>query len=367
MEASEPALFRTFPSLRERIPRVPFVTAPTPVCAIPFEGLPRDCIFVKRDDRSCPIYGGNKPRKLEFVIGAARERGARRLVTTGALGTHHGLATTILGAQVGMATSLVLVDQPLTEEVIASLRLDVAYGAELIYASSLPAAAAHTLRVLGRSIWRGERPVLVPTGGSSALGNLGFVSAGLELAEQVRAGDLPEPAAVYIPVGSGGSAVGLLIGLKLAGLATRVRGVLVTDLLAPSERRLARAASATVRLLRRLSESVPPISIGPEDFPLLRNQLGEGYGHPTQQAEVAMGRAAQRGLRLDMTYSAKCLAALWEDVRQGVAPDGPIVFWNTFNDIDVAGAAPGDPTTATLPPRIQELIDRAHRPVGATA
>ena len=80
-----------------------------------------------------------------------------------------------------------------------------------------------------------------------------------------------------------------------------------------------------------------------------------------------MGRAAQQGLRLDMTYSAKCLAALWEDVRQGVAPDGPIVFWNTFNDIDVAGAAPRDPTTTTLPPRIQELIDRAHGPVGAAA
>ena len=88
-------------------------------------------LLVKRDDGSCTSYGGNKPRKLEFVIGSCLERGIRRLVTTGGLGTNHGLATTILGREAGLSTTLVLVDQPLTEKVRESLLFFAAYGAEV--------------------------------------------------------------------------------------------------------------------------------------------------------------------------------------------------------------------------------------------
>jgi 1-aminocyclopropane-1-carboxylate deaminase/D-cysteine desulfhydrase-like pyridoxal-dependent ACC family enzyme len=88
----EPALLEAHPTLRARLPRIPFVGAPTPVEPLPLPGLPAGALFVKRDERSCPLYGGNKPRKLEWVLGAARARGARRLVTTGGLGTNR-LAT----------------------------------------------------------------------------------------------------------------------------------------------------------------------------------------------------------------------------------------------------------------------------------
>ena len=131
MSAAPPALFQRHPALARGIRHRPFLEGPSPVEPLSLPGLPEGRVFVKRDERSCPLYGGNKPRKLEFVIGEALARGARRLLTTGGLGTHHGLATTILAGEAGLACSLVLVDQPLSDEVVESLLLFAAYGARL--------------------------------------------------------------------------------------------------------------------------------------------------------------------------------------------------------------------------------------------
>ena len=297
----ELALWRALPALKDRLPRHPAVSVPTPVEPLPLPGVPDAGLWVKRDDRSCPLYGGNKPRKLEFVLGAALARGARRLVTTGGLGTNHGLATTILGRAAGLETTLVLVHQPVTDAVERALLLDAAYGAELVYGANVPGTAVQAARVLARATLRGERPYLVATGGSSAIGNVGFVSAGLELAEQVRAGDLPEPAAVYVAVGTGGTVAGLVLGLRLAGLATRVVGVLVTDILPPSPRVLAHRARATLAALRRRAPSLPDVPVAPDDFALVRDQLGAGYGAPTAAGREAVAIAAERGLALDTT------------------------------------------------------------------
>src|SRR5690606_1255883 len=227
---AEPALLRRHPRLRA-LPRAPFVTAPTPVEPLPLPGAPAGACFVKRDERSCALYGGNKPRKLEWVLGAARARGGRRLVTSGGIGTHHGLATAILGRSLDMATTVVCVPQPVTPHVLEQLDAMLAWGAEIRFARGVPGAAAQTVRALVRARLAGERPLLVPTGGSSALGDVGFVAAAYELADQVAAGALPEPAEIYVPVGSGGTLSGLVLGLALAGLRTRVVGVLVTDIL----------------------------------------------------------------------------------------------------------------------------------------
>jgi D-cysteine desulfhydrase len=356
MELPELPLFRAFPAARERLAWRRFVGTPTPVSALPVDALHGGVLHVKHDERSCPSYGGNKPRKLEFVIGHALSRGARRLVTTGGLGTNHGLATTILGREAGLATTLVLVRQPVTEEVRRTLLLHASYGAEHVFGASIAACAAHVLRVLVRSAARGERPYLVPTGGSSARGDLGFVSAAFELAEQVRAGLLPEPRELFVAVGSGGTLAGLVLGLRLAGLRTRATGVLVTDILPPSPARLLGAARRTLRLLRRADPSVPEIALERDDFPLLRDQLGAGYGAPTPEAEAAVRYAAERGLRLDTTYTGKCLAALRARAARGTLREGPVLFWNTFNAVDVASRAPRRASEADLPGPIRRLL-----------
>jgi len=359
---SEPALFRAFPALRQRCPRRAFTALPTPVEVFPLDGVPEGNLYVKRDDRSGISYGGNKPRKLEFIIGAALARGARRLVTSGGLGTNHGLATTILGREAGLAATLVLVPQPVTDAVRRSLLLHAAYGADLVFGASIPAAALRGGAAIARAALRGERPFLVATGGSSTLGTLGFVSAGLELAEQVRGGALPEPAEVWVAVGSGGTLAGLAAGLRLAGLASRVVGVLVTDILPPSPRRLARAANAALSRLRALGAEVPELAIAPSDFDLVRDQLGPGYGSPTAAGREAVAAAARCGVHLETTYTGKALAALIERASRAARPDRPVLFWNTYSGVDVEARAPRPLDPASLPARIRRILEERPAP-----
>ena len=361
MQPLAPALFRAFPELRARLPRHPIVTAPTPIDALPLAGVPDGVLFVKRDERSSPLYGGNKPRKLEWILGEALARGSRHLVTTGGLGTHHGLATTIFARDAGLRTTLVLVLQPVTAEVQRSLLLHAAWGAQLRWGRNVPGAAAQVLRALAMATARGERPLLVPSGGSSARGQLGFVSAGLELAEQVRAGLLPEPAELYVAVGTGGTLAGLVAGLALAGLRTRVVGVLVSDILPPSPRKLARMARGVLRDLHRRLPRVPQPEIRERDFGFVRSQLGPGYGAATASARAAVAAAADCGLQIETTYTGKCLAAVIERTQREGAPGGPILFWNTFNAVDVEKSAPAPLDPGALPRSLRRFL--ARRPV----
>jgi len=354
---SERALFRTFPALARRLPRHPVLAAPAPVEPLPLPGLEEGSVWVKRDDRSCPLYGGNKPRKLEFVLGVALARGARRLVTTGGLGTNHGLATTILGRHASLATTLVLVHQPLTPGVGRALLLHAAYGARLVYGANVPGTAFQVLRVLAASTLRGERPFLVATGGSSRRGDAGFVSAALELEEQVHTGACPEPAEIYVPVGTGGTLAGLVAGLALTRLRSRVVGVLVTDILPPSPRSLARAAQAVLAWLRRLDPALPQARIDPADFDLVAGQLGAGYGAPTEAGRDAVAAAAACGLQLETTYTGKSLAEILERRRRDALPRGPVLFWNTYNGVDVAARAPQPLDPQALPPRFRRFLD----------
>jgi len=323
-------LFRRFPGLAERLPRHPLIEGPTPVAPCPLPGL--DDLWVKHDERSNPSYGGNKPRKLEFLIGDALAHGSRRLVTSGGLGTNHGLATALLARDAGLATTLLLVDQPVTDAVRLQLRLLHAAGARLRYGGGILGAAREGAFELARATLAGERPRIVPTGGSSARGNLGFASAGLEIGEQVRADELPEPRRVYVPIGTGGTLAGLAVGLKLAGLA-----------------------NATLRLLRRHAPDVPALRIEPGDFDRVEDQLGAGYGAATPAGREAVALAAERGLTLENTYTGKTLAGLRDAAHRGIL-DGPTLFWNTYNAIDVAAALAPLPEASALPAPFQRFF-----------
>ncbi len=355
MDASEPALFQRFPALRERIPHSRLLAGPTPVIPCSLPGCAPGTLYVKCDDASSPLYGGNKPRKLEFILGHALARGAKRWVTTGGLGTNHGLATTILGAASGLETTLVLVRQPITPEVREKLALYTAYGAEVIYGAGVVGTALRTAAVLARDRARRLSPYLVATGGSSTRGNLGFVSAGLELARQIEQGLLPEPKRIYIPVGTGGSAAGILLGLALANLRPTLVGVLVTDILPPSQRGILRSAERIRRKLLRLDPSLPAVDCSTQPFELVRDQLGPGYGAATPESRAAVSAAREQGIHLDTTYTGKALASILAPTRD--PSEGPLLFWNTYNSVDVSAQAP-PAHPETLPAKIRSLLDR---------
>jgi D-cysteine desulfhydrase len=217
------ALVGRFPQIAERVSRVPLCDLPTPV--VRAEKLEAEArlgpLYVKRDEATARPYGGNKPRKLEWVLGDAQARSISRVMTFGGLGTNHGLATALYAARLGMACDLVLVDQPVDDHVRRRLREHVAAGASIHYGRSVFGTAVRALGLLARH----PRTLVIATGGSSLRGVLGFIDAGLELADQIRRGELPEPARIYVAVGTGGTVAGLAAGLSLAGVRSLVVGV----------------------------------------------------------------------------------------------------------------------------------------------
>jgi D-cysteine desulfhydrase len=333
------------PGLVRRFDPVCLAELPTPVEALTGLGarLGHPALYAKRDDRSSPVYGGNKVRKLEWLLGAARARGARRVLTMGGSGSNHLLATALFGLRLGLETTGVIFPQPASPAVERQQRAYRGAGVELVPTRSKYLLAPTVLRTL---LWRGLRdgrlPALVPGGGSSPLGCLGFVNAGLELAAQVRAGLLPEPAAVFVALGTGGTAVGLALGLRLGGLGTRVVAVRVIDRLVANRLRLRALGWALARLIRSHAPGVSLPSDPIANLDLRPGYLGPGYGHPTPQGQRATEVfGAEAGLTLEATYTAKAAAAFLDEARR---EPGPLVFWLTCSSADLGRwlAAGGD-------------------------
>jgi len=321
---------------------------------------------VKRDDLSSPEYGGNKPRKLELILAWARERGAQTLVTFGGLGTNHGLATAIYGKKLGFRVILILTPQPITEYVIRNLYLMVHFGAEVIPTKGPVYAAYKALKVL----LRGERHYMIPPGGSSALGTLGFVNAAFELKDQLHQGNIPEPDYVFLPLGSCGTAAGLGLGMKMAGLSSHIVAVRVYDRIASNSYTVDLLQRRTITLLKKLVHEIPltcargasasgglvsprggGIKGGEKDVIVLHKFFGGGYGVPTEDGAKAMEMAMEcEGMHLDPTYSGKAMAGFIDFVRSGRARGKRLLFWNTYN------SAPMDDILKGLSPK--EMAER---------
>ena len=303
--------------LARHFPRLRLGRTPTPVRPVP--GLADD-VWIKDDGQFGTLWGGNKARKLEWTLADALGRRRRTLLTSGALGTNHGLATALYGRAHGLDVTLALVDQPLDDHVRAQLARIEATGATIRRTHS----PARTLAAAPAIIARARRPYYLPVGGSSPLGCLGYVDAALELAGQVEAGLLPAPSHVVVAIGSGGTAAGLMAGLPLAGLPTRVVGVAVYGKRTPSSRRITRLARRTVALLPRRDAGLAPLELRTE-------WLGAGYGHRTPEAEAATARARERAdLDVDPVYTSKAVAALLALHEDGALHPGPVLYWHTY-------------------------------------
>jgi 1-aminocyclopropane-1-carboxylate deaminase/D-cysteine desulfhydrase-like pyridoxal-dependent ACC family enzyme len=341
------ALATRFPGLASRLPWIPLATLPTPVDAWPPSREFPASLLVKRDDLTAPLYGGNKVRKFEYLFAAARERGARTLVTLGGLGTNQGLALALHGRAAGLAVDVSLAPQPITPAVAANLRGLVASGATLRFARTGPGCLWETWRVFRARRAAGDRPYFIPAGASTPLSTVGYVAAALELAAQVEQGGLPLPERIFVAAGTCGTAAGLVAGCKLAGLRSRVTAVRVFDAFQANRRRILRLARRTMALLCALDPEVPDIPLVGGDFDLLTGFLGPGYGAPTPAARDAVVWAASR-VPLDTTYTGKALAAC---LAQGTGA-GTVLFWNTYNSVPF----PQSPDLASVPDRVRKLL-----------
>lgn len=335
IEQSHIPLFRDYPSLGERLPRVSLATLPTPIEKLDQIGnnIGLRNLYIKRDDLTGTVYGGNKVRKLEFLLGDILQTNAKEVMTIGFAGSNHALATAIYANHVGLKSTSLLMPQTNAHYVRRNLLASHYYNARLCYYKSLRLLCLGIIvqhlrgMMTNRAFTR-----FIPAGGSCPLGILGYVNAALELRDQIAEGKLPEPDIIYVPLGSMGTSAGLMLGLKAAGLTTRVIPVRVIEERMASPKRMIRLIGETVSLLCKLAPDFPRVTISEGDLSIRNDCLGEGYARFTKKAVQAADLIKTKtGIILNGTYSAKAFSALLDDADKGILNGKTVLFWNTYN------------------------------------
>jgi D-cysteine desulfhydrase family pyridoxal phosphate-dependent enzyme len=313
----------------EAQPRLVFGEYPTPLQALATTSAAVGCpLFVKRDDQLGPAGGGNKTRKLEYLMADARAAGARGVATFGGLQSNHARLTAAVAGMLGMEAHLFYF-APRPQRLEGNVLLADLLGAQMHFLGrgirrkvTLEQAAR-----LARTIaWRGARAAyFIPLGGHGWLGALGYVRAALEIDEQVRALGI-DRGTVVVAAGTGGTLAGVVAGLALADSRLRPLGIDVGALWSGFAASVGRLAE---EVCERLGQ---PTRFPPEAVPLIQGTyVGRRYGIPTEAGQAALRTLAQReGVLLDPVYTAKAFAGALDLVARGQLPAGePVIFLHT--------------------------------------
>ena len=302
------------------IPRLKFAHLPTPIEPLPrlTEALGGPRLLVKRDDQTGLAFGGNKTRKLEFLVAEAQSQGADTLITAGALQSNHCRQTAAAAARFGFACTLVLVgEQPVQSS--GNLLLDSLFGAGIIWTGK--DRRDEVLQdAFEKAKKSGRRPYLVPYGGSNATGALGYVFAVEELMAQ---GEPPDW--IVFASSSGGTQAGLVLGKRLFGYAGSLLGISVDEPEAVLKQRVAGLATETARHLGEGGD------FSPEDILVKAEYCTSGYGVLTgSEREAVRLFARTEGLLLDPVYTGRAAAGMIDLVRRGYfKKEETVLFWHT--------------------------------------
>ena len=298
-------------------PRTRLAHLPTPL--EPMDRLSRRLggpeLYIKRDDCTGLATGGNKTRKLEFLVADALRRGADTLLTVGAVQSNHVRQTAAAAARHGLACHALLeTEVPCNERSYhesGNVLLDGLFACELEYhphGSDMPAAVKSRMKQLKAA---GRKPYPIPLGGSNGVGALGYVACARELSKQFLDRNLAV-SHIVLATGSGGMQAGLLAGFREIGLEIEVLGISVSAD-SKTQRKKVRRLTDTVADLLGLDERVPPAKIRVRD-----EFVGNGYGLPTTGMRDALQLCArQEGILLDPVYSGKAMAGLLHMVQSG--------------------------------------------------
>jgi len=231
-----------------------------------------------------------------------------------------------------------LVNQPYAHYVRGNLLTGHYCGAELHQQRKILFLGLGSIyEVLRHKLKYGQFPHVIPVGGSSPLGVIGYVNAAFELKEQILAGEVPEPDRIYVALGSAGTAVGLALGLKAGELKSRVISVRVAREKWANVRRMVKLFHETNSMLCSSDSSFPKIEFSEKDVDIRHDFLGQGYALFTEEGMEAVTRAENREkIKLDGTYTGKAFAALIDDVEKRDLKDKVMLFWNTYNSRDLS-------------------------------
>ena len=330
-----PQLFDNYPELKKEIRHLPLGNFPTPVHQL--KNLGFNNLWIKRDDLTSSIYGGNKIRKLEFILAEVKRRNKKRIVTTGATGTHHGLATAIFAQQFGINVTLLLYDQPYSDEVRHNLLLLAKQQVKIVHQKTLLKTMFSYL-VLRRII--DPFAYFLYPGGSNVFGTLGYVNAAFELRTQIESGLLPKPDVIFCPLGSNGTMAGLILGCALSKLDSEIIGVRVTPpklgvFQACTDHKVMKLAKNTYQLLRQSCRDLPVIDLQTPNID--GRYLGNGYGYKTERcAETIEMVNKYEGIQLDTTYTAKTFSAVSDFCSSPKNISKMVLYWHMYNSVDTS-------------------------------
>ncbi|HEY89497.1 MAG TPA: D-cysteine desulfhydrase family protein [Thermoflexia bacterium] len=298
---------------------------PTPLASLPrlSAALGGPELWIKRDDLSGLGLGGNKIRKLRYLLAEALRHKANVVLTAGAQQSNHARQTAAAAASVGLRAVLVLRGEAPHSIPDGNYLLDHFFGAEVRWAGerllspALHAEAAHLRQA-------GARPYIIPYGGSNALGACGFVAGLVELVQQAAPRELLFDA-IIVASSSGGTQAGLTVGAQLLSLPTRIIGISIDKPAATFRQQLATLATETAFLLNS------PATFAPADFTVVDSYLGGGYGVVGELERQAIRLLARtEGLLTDPVYTGRALGGLVDLLEQGTfAADARLLFWHT--------------------------------------
>ena len=301
-------------------PRLHFAHLPTPVEELPrlSAALQGPRLLVKRDDQTGLAFGGNKTRKLEYLLADAREQGAQTLISAGAVQSNHCRQTVAAAARFGLACILVLFGDP-PDPPDGNHLLHHLLGAEVIY-TKCEEMETKLDEVFQEAKSTGRAPYLIPYGGSNPIGALGYVSAIEELSKQEV-----HPDWIIFPSSSGGTQAGMLVGARLSGFQGKILGISVDE---PANVLTKRVASLAAETASFIGED---FQFHPEDVLVNDAYTGGGYavmGKP--EIEAIRLFAQKEALLLDPVYTGRAAAGLIDLIRQGqFAAAETVLFWHT--------------------------------------
>ncbi|MFX1453045.1 MAG: 1-aminocyclopropane-1-carboxylate deaminase/D-cysteine desulfhydrase [Promethearchaeota archaeon] len=323
----KPILFEVYPDLENSFAWLPLINK-TEVHKLNYLGeyLGTDDLWIKRDDQTTEIYGGNKPRKLEFLLADADEKNKDPVITIGGIGSNHCLATAIFGQKLGFNVVLILFYQPLTADVQKKLLLYQYFNSDMLYEETIKKEQALLKKYKTRYFITG--------GGSDQIGTIGFVNAAFELKNQIEQGEMPVPKYIFTSVGSCGTFAGLEIGIRLANIDTQIMGVRVTDKSVSGPVIVKSLIKKTLKNLKKGSEKIPDIKI--EKSIITDDYFGGEYGKVTNKGREAVYLMKKyEDIQLDTTYTGKTCAAMIDFIKKKQF-EGPVLFWNTYNSVDLS-------------------------------
>jgi len=302
------------------ISRLRFAHLPTPIESLPrlTEALNGPKLLVKRDDQTGLAFGGNKTRKLEFLLADAQPQGAKMLITAGAIQSNHCRQTAAAAARFGYACILVLTGEPPTHP-SANTLLDQLLGAEIVWAKK--DERDQVLQATFEQAWNAEKqPYLVPYGGSSPVGAAAYAYAMREFIGQHRKADW-----IVFASSSGGTQAGLALGARRYGYRGRVLGISVDEPGEVLKERVAKLATETSTLIGK------PIELTPAEILVNADYCAPGYGVLTEREREAIQLFARyEGLLLDPVYTGRAAAGLIDLIRRGFfKKEDTVLFWHT--------------------------------------